>query len=69
MEPYHFVRFSTGRGSVVGLVPMPQRLLHGVLVRHVGVRGLGADLVAEAGLALPTVGLKRREHSGAETSL
>ena len=46
--------------SVVGLVSLPQSLFDGVLVRHVRIRRLGGDLVPEAGLAVPTIGLKRR---------
>ena len=52
--------FHLHRDSVVGLVSLPQSLLDGVFVRHVWIRRLGADLVPEAGLAVATVGLKRR---------
>ena len=46
--------------SVVGLVPLPQSLFDGVLVRQVRIRGLGRDLVPEANLAVPAIGLKQK---------
>ena len=47
------------RDSVVVLVPLPQSLLDGVLVRHVRIRRLGGDLVPEAGLAVATISLRQ----------